>query len=153
MITENQVRQLAEEKLAGTPNYVVDVVVAPGNKIAVFLDSDDKIVITDCVAVRRHIDKSFDREVEDFSLDVSSAGTDRPLKMVRQYKKRVGREVEVTTNAGEKITGKMIAVNDTGIEVEEIKKEKVNGKKTQIINNISLTYSEIKETKVLISFK
>lgn len=153
MITESQIKQLVEDQLYGTPNYLVEVTVGPKNKIAVFLDSDDKISIADCVAISRHIEGSLDRETEDFSLDVSSAGMERPLKLVRQYKKRIGRNVETITAAGIKIEGKLTDANDENITIEYEVKEKVDGKKQKILKSTTLTYNEIKETKVKISFK
>lgn len=153
MITESRIRELVEEKLAGSPNYLVDVVISPVNKIMVFLDSDDKISISDCVAVSRHIEGSLNRDEEDFSLDVSSAGMERPLKLVRQYKKRIGRNVDVITTEGIKVEGKLVAADDEAISVETLVKEKVNGKKQKIVKTINLNYNQIKETKVKISFK
>ncbi len=108
MITENQIRELVEEKIAGTPNYIVEVAIRPVNQISVFIDSDEKVSIKDCVAVSKHIESKLDREIEDFELEVSSAGADQPLKLVRQYKKRIGRQVEVLKTDGQKITGKLI---------------------------------------------
>lgn len=153
MITEDQIKHLVEEKLVGTPNYLVEVVIKPVNKIAVFLDSDDKISITDCISVSRHIEGSLNRDVEDFSLDVSSAGMERPLKLLRQYTKRIGRNVEVLTFEGIKIDGVLKDANDQGITVEYLVKEKVNGTNKKVVTIKTLTFNQIKETKVKISFK
>jgi len=153
MITESKIKQLVEEKLYGSPNYLVEVTVSPANKIAVFLDSDDKILITDCIEVSRHIEGSLDREAEDFSLDVSSAGMERPLKLVRQYKKRIGRNVEVLSVDGIKIEGKLADANDEGITLEHEVKEKINGEKRKTTKSVNLKFNQIKETKVKISFK
>lgn len=154
MITVEKIQQLVEEKISGTPNFIVDISVKPGNKITVLMDSDKGIVIADCVQVSRHIESNLNRDVEDFSLEVSSPGLDYPLKKVRQYKKNIGRQVSSTTKEGEKVTGKLIDADENGIVIETKSKERIEGKKSKqlIINNINLTYNQLKETKVVLSF-
>jgi ribosome maturation factor RimP len=154
MITADKIKKLVEEKIEGSPNFIVDVSVKPGNKITVLMDSDKGIVVADCVAVSRHIENSLDREVEDFSLEVSSPGLDYPLKINRQYKKNIGRQVSAVTKEGNKIIGKLISVNDNDIVIETKSTERVEGKKGKqlIINNINLTFNQIKEAKVVLTF-
>ena len=87
MINARTVHQLANEFLDGGSGFVVDIKVASGNVIRIDLENDDRTSIEDCVALSRHIEGSFDREEEDFSLDVGSPGLDKPLKVLRQYLK------------------------------------------------------------------
>jgi len=154
MITAEKIKKLVEEKIEGSPNFIVDISVKPGNKITVLMDNDKGIVVADCVAVSRHIEGSLDREVEDFSLEVSSPGLDYPLKINRQYKKNIGRQVSSVTKEGQKVIGKLVAVNDNDIVIETKSTERVEGKKGKqlIINNINLTFDQIKETKVVLTF-
>lgn len=154
MITEQQIRNLVETKLAETPNFIVDLSVKPGNKITVFLDSDDKVSIEDCVQVSRHIESNLNRDEEDFELQVSSAGMDQPLKLVRQYKKHIGKQIQTVTKDGKKTIGTLTAADDNGITIEEKSKQKVEGKKSKqiIVNNIHIVINNIKETKRVISF-
>ena len=102
----------------------------------------------------RHVDANLDREVEDFELHVSSPGLDRPLKTLRQYQKYLGKELSVTTKENKKITGKLLDASKDEIKLETKTKEAVEGKKGKqlITNNISLTFNQIKQTKVVISF-
>ena len=86
---------MSEDFLKGTPGFVVDVNVASGNVIKISLDNDNSTSIENCMALSRHIEGSFDREEEDFSLDVGSPGLDQPLKILRQYKKLIGKQVMV----------------------------------------------------------
>jgi ribosome maturation factor RimP len=129
-------------------------VVKPGNNIYILIDNDNGVSIKDCVEMSRHVESSLDREVEDFELHVSSPGLDRPLKTLRQYQKYLGKELSVTTKEGKKLSGKLLKVNNDAIELEVKSKEAVEGKKGKhlIIRNINLTFNQIKETKVVISF-
>ena len=155
MITARQIHELVEEKIAGNDSFIVEVTVKLGNKINVFIDKDMGISIAECVQVSRHIESSLDREVEDFELQVSSPGLEQPLKILRQYLKYIGKQVQVLTSENEKLTGKLISADDQGIEIEEKYKERIqaNKSKQEIINNIRLTFNKIKETKVMLSFK
>jgi ribosome maturation factor RimP len=95
-----------------------------------------------------------DREKEDFELNVMSPGLTEPFKILRQYQKNIDKQIDVVTKEGKKLTGKLISANEEGIELESKVKEKVEGKKGKqlIINNIKLTFNQIKETKIVISF-
>jgi ribosome maturation factor RimP len=154
MITEDKIRSLVEAKVAEGSNFIVNVAVKPGNNIFILIDNDNGLPIKDCVEMSRYVESALDREIEDFELHVSSPGLDRPLKTVRQYQKYIGKEVSVTTRDNKKLSGKLISAGDKGIELETKTKEAVAGKKGKqlIINNINLTYNQIKETKIVISF-
>lgn len=154
MITVESVRKLAEEKLVKSTNFLVDISVKPGNKITVLLDNDKGVSIADCVDMSRHIEFSLDRDKEDFELSVMSAGLTEPFKINRQYRKNIGKFVDVVTKENKKLTGKLLQVTEEGILLETKSREKVEGRKAkqEIINNISLTFNQIKETKVVILF-
>ena len=155
MISAEKIRALAEEKLVDTQNYLVDVILRPGNKITVLLDSmNGGISINDCVQISRQIESNLDREVEDFELNVSSSGLDRPFKVLKQYIKNIGKEVEIVTKENKKLTGILLDANETEVILEAKTKEKVDGKKGKqtIIKTHKLNYNQIKETKIVISF-
>jgi ribosome maturation factor RimP len=155
MITKEKIRQLVEERTEGTANYIVDINIAPGNKITIEIDSDKGVTIKDCIDVSRYVEQNLDREKEDFELQVSSPGLNQPFKIFKQYVKNIGRMVDVITRGGEKITGKLVAADEEGIKLEsEIKMKDEKTKKRKTIKKIiDLDYSNIKETKVVISFK
>lgn len=148
MIRESQIRKLAEAHLAGTDRFIVDVIVKPGNRILVFIDSDTSVLIDHCASLSRYIESHLDRDTEDFELNVSSSGIDHPYTLVRQYIKNTGREVIVTLPDEQKITGTLVAADQKGFDILEKKKEK------KIITEIAhhFAYSEIKETKEVIKF-
>jgi ribosome maturation factor RimP len=152
MITAEQIREIAAQKLAETSDFIVDIKVKPGNRITVLLDNDKGVSIQDCVAMSRHIEFSLDREKEDFELSVMSPGLTEPFRILRQYIKNLGKQVDVVTKEGKKLSGKLLSANEEGIELEVKSTERVNGKKQQQINNINLTFNQIKETKIVLSF-
>ncbi len=172
MITVNKIKNIADIKIAEGSNFIVDISVKPGNKITILLDNDDGVSISDCVAMSRHVEFSLDRESEDFELNVMSPGLTEPFKSLRQYQKYIKKQVDVVTKENKKFSGKLISVNDEGIQLEIKKllplpfslgegarradevKEKTEGKKAKqlIIDTIALTFDQIKETKVVISF-
>ena len=154
MITLELIRKLAEEGLKGSNNFIVDISVKPGNKITVLLDNDKGVSIADCVAMSRQIEFNLDRDKEDFELSVMSAGLTEPFRILRQYQKNIGKFVDVVTKENKKLMGKLLEATSEGILLETKHKEKVEGKKAkqEIINNIKLTFNQIKETKVVILF-
>ena len=154
MITIDLIKKLADEKLAEGTKFIVDISVKPGNKIIVLLDNDKGVSIADCVAMSRHIESNLDREKDDFELNVMSPGLSEPFKILRQYQKNIDKYVDVVTKENKKLTGKLLSATEDGILLETKSKERVEGKKgkQEIINNIQLTFNQIKETKVVILF-
>ena len=154
MITVNKIKDIADIKIAEGANFIVDISVKPGNKITILLDNDEGVSISDCVAMSRHVEFSLDRESEDFELNVMSPGLTEPFKTLRQYQKYIQKQVDIVTKENKKLSGKLLSVNNEGIQLETKIKEKTEGKKAKqlIISNINLTFSQIKETKVVISF-
>lgn len=153
MIRKEEIIELAEEALEGTDRFVVDVLVKIDNRILVFIDSDTSVTIADCVALSRFIEKHFDREEEDFELRVSSSGIDQPLRMFRQYKKAIGRQVEVKTTEEEIKTGVLIAVSEETIELEERIIKQYNKLKKEVKGErFTIAVNQIEEIKEIIVF-
>ena len=132
--------------------FPVEIKISPANDIKVFLDADDGITIEKCtsinIALYKYIEESELFPDGNFSLEVSSPGVDEPLKLLRQYKKNIGRRVEVLLNDGTKAEGKLLNLTDYEIVIEE-KTGKVN--KTTI-KTTTILFNQIKHTKVLITF-
>lgn len=152
MFDINKIKSIIDEVVKGEEAFVVDVVVKPGNNIHLYVDKLKGLSIGDCVTISRKIESNFDRDAEDFELNVSSPGIDEPYKVFLQYVKNVGRKVEVTTIDNQIISGELVLADETGIEIKTIKKEKINNKKQIITNNIKLNYNQIKQTKTIIIF-
>ena len=155
MIDKRVIKQLVEEKLASSSNYLVSVEVQPGNIIVVEIDNDDAVSIDDCVELSRYIEEHLDRDAEDFELEVGSAGITSPFKVLRQYKKNIGNEVEVLTKNGVKLSGLLKSANEEGFVVTVTQQVKPEGakRKVTIEEDLPYTYNEIKYTKYLIRFK
>ena len=155
MIDKQMVIQLAEEKLASSGNYLVDVEIQPGNVIIVEIDNDEAVCIDDCVELSRFIEEHLDRDSEDFELEVGSAGITSPFKILRQYQKNIGKEVEVLLASGMKLTGILKSADENGIVLTVEKQVKPEGAKRKITveEDQAYTYNEIKSTKYLIRFK
>ena len=155
MITVQSITQLVEEKLIGTDRFIISVKVSPNKRIEVLLDGLSNIAISDCIDMSRHIEGSLDREQEDFELMVSSAGIDEAFVVEKQYQKNIGREVDVVKKDGNKVNGKLISHKEAeAIVVESSKTVKDEKKKKQIITEqITIPLQEIKETKLVLSFK
>jgi len=149
MISEEAIRQAVEQKIEGSDKFVVEVRVKAGNHITVLLDSDTNLTIDDCAAVTRHIESVFSRESEDYDLTVSSFGIDQPYRLLRQYLKNIGREVEVTLTDKSVFKGKLVSADEKGIGV--YRKTKV--KKVETEETRTIAFQEIKHTKEVISFK
>ena len=134
--------------------YLVEVNVAPGNRINVIIDSMKGASIDDCVMVSRGIEQQLDREVEDFELEVSSPGLTQPFKVIQQYHKNMGREVEILLKNGQKLTGKLLAIENNNLTLETQRKVRPEGKKRPewITEQHHFDINEVKTTKLVINF-
>ena len=155
LITEDTIRALIDEKIDGTDYYVLSLDIKPGNVITVELESSGPVGITDCVDISRQIEHNLDRENEDFALQVSSPGLDKPLRDHRQYIKNVGRELKVRLNDDSEIAGELIEADAEKIKLHTSRKERLEGKKKKVLieEDIVLKYDEIKQAKIKINFK
>ncbi|MCA1763232.1 MAG: ribosome assembly cofactor RimP [Cryomorphaceae bacterium] len=155
MITENTIRALVGEKIEGTDYYILSVEIKSGNNIFVELESMGPVAISDCVDISRQIEHNLDREEEDFSLQVSSPGLDKPLKDFRQYVKNIGRTLKVKLEKDTELEGVLAEANQENITLKTSRKERVPGKKRKelIEEEHVLTYPEIKQARIKIMFK
>ena len=132
--------------------FLVEVKINPTNNIKVFLDADTGVSIDKCVKYNRALYKLVEESGifpdGNFSLEVSSPGLDEPLKLIRQYIKNTGRNVEVLLQDGSKVEGKLMAVTDAAIQVEEVKGK---NKKQEVLEH-TIRIDNIKTTKIQIQF-
>lgn len=154
MISQSQIIDIINEKLEADGYFLVSAEVKPSNQIIVFLDGEKGVPIDYCVQISRLIENSFDREAEDFSLEVSSAGIGQPFKVPRQYAKNIGRSVEVMTKDSKKITGILTEASQTGFIIKEEKMVKPEGKKKKELQvfNHAFNFDEVKFVKEIIKF-
>ena len=157
MIAKKEIIRLAQERIneLDNGNYLVDVNISSKNAINVRMDNlHGGVSVKDCVSVSRNIEHNLDREQEDFELQVSSPGIDQPFTVQQQYLKNIGRNVSVTTFSEEIISGELIKADQKEISIKEIKteKNKLTNKKQQVETIHQLSMSEVRETKLIISF-
>ncbi len=158
MIDTKKIVESAEAKLVGTDMFVVGCTCSPANEIDLYIDSDTKVSIDACIALSRALEADYDREVEDFSLTVASAGVGSELKLLRQYRRLVGSSVEVLLADGIKIVGKLSAVDEQQITLSYEEKqifETPSGKKKKQIVEVEkvVAFDQIKYTKEYLDFK
>ncbi len=154
MTFKEKVYELLIDGLKEKPSlFLIDLIITDNFKIIVTLDGDNGVVLQDCIDVSRAIDQNLDREEQDFSLEVASAGVSEPLTHLRQYKKNIGRNLQVKT-ADQKIEAKLVDTNETGIVLEwEAREPKKIGKgKETVQKRQEVPYIDIKEAIVTITF-
>ena len=150
-----EILAVAERALEGTDMFVVDCTITPDNTIDLILDSDTSVSIDACAMLNHAIGENFNRDEEDYSLTVASAGIGEPLKLVRQYKKLIGESVEVLLKSGVKILATLDEVTDEAITISYDEAVVVEGKKKKQMQRTSHAYSfdEIKWTKEYLDYK
>ncbi|MCL1937433.1 MAG: ribosome assembly cofactor RimP [Candidatus Azobacteroides sp.] len=155
MIETVKLKEIVGRYLEGTDKYLVDVEIRPDNKILIEIDGDQAISIDDCVDLTRCIESQLNREEEDYELEVGSAGISQAFKVLRQYKKNTGNEVEVLLKTGMKYAGILKEAGDQHILLTVEKQIKPEGAKRKICvqEDVRFDYHEIKYTKNIIRFK
>jgi len=128
--------------------FIVDIKVKNTNTFTVFIDDTKGLSINECKRINKQICAAFDRDIEDFALEVSSPGIDKPFKVIQQYHKNINRPIEVLFVDGEKLTGKLLNVENNIIELQI---ENKIGKKTETtVEKIDI--KNIKKANVLLLF-
>ena len=154
MIDNFKLLEIIDAYLEGTPFFLVELKVKTGNRIMVFIDGDQGVTIDDCANLSRYIESKLDRNVEDYSLEVSSAGADAPLKFKRQYPKHVGRTLRLKLRDNIELQGELTAVNESGIIVKTLEKQKTpEGKQKRVTVEKGLSFDDILEARIELSFK
>ncbi len=153
MISEKQIKKWAEEQLESTDRYVVHVKVSANNAINVIIDGDSGVSISDCIDLSRYIEQRLDRDQEDFELKVLSSGLEYPFSMLRQYKKYIGKRIQLKLENDSEKKGILQEANNEYIILQE-ETEKKYKKTIKRITGESLRISvkEIKQAKAVIEF-
>ena len=153
MISKDIVKDIVLSAINESAIFMVDMKVDNANKISVELDKPEGITIDECVTVSRAIELGLNRETEDFELEVSSPGLTAPFKVMEQYHKNCGRQVDVVKRDGQKITGLLQQVNDEGIilAVKTKIREAEQKRPKTVMQPLAIKFSDIKSTKVTIT--
>lgn len=155
MIDCAKIIETADRELDGTDMFTVSCKCSPANEVELLIDSDTSVTIEACAELSRAIEARFDRDEEDFSLTVASAGIGSELRDLRQYRKLIGSSVEVLLASGIKILAKLDEADDEGIVLSYEEKQAVEGKKRKQLVTVTRRYAfeELKYTKELLDFK
>ncbi|MCM1290884.1 MAG: ribosome assembly cofactor RimP [Prevotella sp.] len=146
MIDSSKLRDFIENSLEGSGNYLVDLKVSPTNEITVEIDNDEGVDIDECISLTHAIEGEFNRDVEDYELEVGSSGLTSPFKVVRQYRKNLGNPVVVLTKDGRKLHGILRDVTDSGFTIVQEEKIKKPGEKRPVIEEVEypFDYQDVK---------
>ena len=155
MIFKDSVIQEVNTFLSDTGYYPVDIIVTPENKIIVEIDAYTGVSIDFCVNLNRYLETKLSPEIDECELEVCSAGITQPFKVLNQYRKNLGKEVEVVAKTGIKLTGilKEVSSEFFVIEVEKRVKAENGKKKLTITEEVKFAYNEIKTTKYILRFR
>ncbi len=151
-----KVKQLIDEALELNPAlFLVDWKVSPDNKIMILADGDEGLPIEEIVRISRHVEHNLDREEDDFALEVSSPGLSTPLSIPRQYKKNIGRNVELTLTNDETLKGEIVEADDEAVELFwETREPKPIGKgKITVEHQELINYNEIRKAVIIVNFQ
>ncbi len=154
MTFKDKVNDLITQELLGKPTvFLIDLTITDSFKIIVNIDGDNGVVLQDCIDLSRAIENNLDREEQDFSLEVASVGVGSPLKMIRQYKKNVGRTLIVKLES-QTIEAELVEANDNFIILswEAREPKKVGKGKETVQKRQEIPYTEIKEAIVTVTF-
>jgi len=134
--------------------FLIDFSMSADNAIKVIIDGDNGVLVEDCMFVSRAIEHNIDRDEHDFSLEVLSSGAATPLTLPRQYKKHVGRNLEVKTLDSQNLEGELTDVSEEGVVLKwKAREPKPVGKgKVTVTKKANVTFENIKEAKVKIKF-
>ena len=152
---EDKVRSLLDQCLNERQDlFLIDFSLSNDNAIKIVIDGDNGVLVEDCIYISRAIEHSLDRDEHDFSIEVLSSGATTPLVLPRQYKKHIGRNLEVKTEEGTKIQGQLIEANDEGVLLKwKTRESKPVGKgKVTVTKEANIAFENIKEAKVKIKF-
>ncbi|MBD5274932.1 MAG: ribosome assembly cofactor RimP [Bacteroides sp.] len=147
MIDKNELQAFVEGQLKDSDYFITDIKVTPSNEITVEIDSLTPGDIEECVRLTHAIEEAFDRDVEDYALEVGTAGLTSPLKVRRQYDKFIGQDLEVLTSDGRKLHGMLRSADDNGIILAIDRKVKKEGQKKPVMEqaDIDIPFSMIKK--------
>ena len=154
MIDRDELYNFIEKTLSDTDLFPVDVTVSKDNNIVVEIAGPQGVSIDACVDLTRAIEKEFDRDKEDYELEVGSAGLTSPLKVARQYALYKGNKVEVLTSGGEKLHGVLGDSDDNGFDLLVTQKVKEPGQKRPVQQTVTrhFDYKDVKYTRCEIEF-
>lgn len=155
MIDKKKLEQVVNEWLEKTEYFLVDLTVSADDRIVVVIDHAEGVWIDDCVELSRFIESQFDREEEDYELEVGSAGLGQPFRVLKQYQIHIGKSIETQTKDGKKWTGTLLNASEEEFTILTTQKVKPEGAKRpkNVEVEVTFKYDEVTSTKYMIKMK
>jgi len=155
MIEKEEIKRILEQEVKDVNFFIVEISIHPNDKIRIHVDNQNGITIEECVKISRSVEQVLLSKDLEFELEVSSPGLDMPLKVLPQFEKSIGKNIEVVGKDGMKRIGILKKLFEKGIELEEKENVKIQGKKKKEIQlkNAQIFFDDIKSTKIFISLK
>lgn len=154
MIDKTKLEEFIETQLADTDCFLTTLKVSPANEVTVEIDSDTAVDLDFCIELNRAIEEAFPSDDEDYELEVGSAGITSPLKLPRQYRKYLGKELDLYHTNGKKLLGTLLSCDDEGIILQITRKEKIAGEKrpVTVTEDLRILYPEIRKASYHLEF-
>ena len=157
-MVEQKIVELLKEKFQEedfSDCFLIELKLHANNKLEIFIDSDSGVTFSKCQKISRHLEKHLDENAwlgEKYTLEVSSPGVGRPLRLLRQYHRNVGRKLEITPEEGDKVTGTLLKVEGEVLFIEhKVRVQEGKKKKTQLVQT-EIPFDNVKQAIVKISF-
>ncbi len=154
MVTKEKIEAIIRGHLLDGPVYLTGIKISSDQDIHVYIDGDEGVTIKDCVMLSRAIEAELEEQRAIYSLDVSSHGATTPLALPRQYKKHIGRTLEIRLNDSTKAEGELLQADEKGFTIRfEVRENKPVGKgKITVEKKQDFLYTEVKEVKVKLKY-
>jgi ribosome maturation factor RimP len=152
---KERVQELLNDAFTERPDlFLIDFKMGTANDINVVIDGDEGVMLSDCMFVSRAVEHQLDRDEYDFSLEVASVGASTPLQLPRQYKKHIGRTIQIEDLEGNEETGSLDEVTEAGVMISwKAREPKPVGKgKVTVEKEWSVDFEKIKKAKIIITF-
>ncbi len=155
MIKTQDIEPIVDRFLNEAGLFLVLLKISPDNVIDIMIDGPHGVNLDQCVALSHAINAGLDREVEDYELTVSSAGLEQPFRVLPQYLKYVGKEVEVVLKSGKKLNATLLEATADQLTLQYEELQKVAGKKRKQPVTFTEIYllTAIKTTKPIVKWK
>jgi len=153
MITTDQLQQALQRQLEGTPHFLVSAEVRSGGKAVVEVDHDETpITLGDLTSINKGLQEEFGEAMDDVEMQVGSPGLGKPFKVERQYRKRIGKGVDLTLVDGTLVQGVLKTFDEHGISLQILQPSKVKGRQPKLSDETTvIPFAGIKSTQATIN--
>lgn len=152
----SEIQDAIQDAIVARNCFIVGINISKDNDIELTVEAETgSVTLDDCISISHSFEEKFDRESEDYSLTVTSAGLDQPFRVLRQFLKAIGTEVEVAFRGGRKVTGTLLAADAESITLRYTAMESVEGRKKRekVLHEDRFTMDTVNSVTPHIDFK